>query len=223
MNMMQDFDDSKMYESIFGQDEPWNQSTAPGRLDERGWEHYAMAYKIAADRLVNSLQIGPISEHYQVFPITFLYRHYLELKIKEILLTLRGWEDRESAASQTLDGISKQPLNRHTLTPFWTETRQLLDKFDHWVTGGCANARFEEGAAICNAIEQRLKEFDEIDAKAENFRYPVNNKLEPNPTKLLERHEIVHMKKVVNALHMYLDGIGVGLDDILDRRNERLF
>ncbi len=51
MNVVRDFDDSRMYESIFGQQEPWNKSTTPGRFQKVGWDGYAMAYKIAADRL----------------------------------------------------------------------------------------------------------------------------------------------------------------------------
>lgn len=206
---MHDVDDRKMYESIFGQDKPWDQSTAPGRLDKRGWENYAMAYKVAADRLVVGLQRGPYSEHYQVFPIMFLYRHYLELKLKDILLILRDWK-----------GIREQKLPDHRLTPLWEEVRQLLEEFDSAMTKHCDDTRLEEGAAIYNAIEQRVKEFNEIDVKAENFRYPVDKKLNPNSAKLLERHEIVHINEVVSALDMNLDGMSVGLDEILSHWNE---
>ena len=74
MNVLWDFDDSQMHESIFGQDNPWNKSTAPSRFEKVGWDGYAMAYKIAADRLVDGLQWGPISELYYAFPIMFLYQ-----------------------------------------------------------------------------------------------------------------------------------------------------
>ena len=171
MNVLRDFDDSKMHESVFGQDNPWNKSTEPGRLDKPGWDGYAMAYKTAGDRLVDSLQRRAISELYQVFPIMFLYRHYLELKLKEILLILRKWEGREDT----------QTLPDHGLTQSWKEVRQLLEKFDDWITGHCDDAHLEEGAAMYNSIEQRVKEFDAIDAKAKNFRYPVNKKLVPFP------------------------------------------
>lgn len=205
MNMMQDFDDSKMYESIFGQSEPWNQSTASGRFQKTGWDSYAMAYKIAADRLVDDQQRGPISELYQVFPIMFLYRHYLELKLKEILRVLLDWDGRRH----------DQIPHIHELPKLWKEVRHLLEKFDNGMTEHSGDACLEEGAAIYNAIEKRVKEFDDIDPGSFNFRYPEDQ------VKLLERHEIVHIKEVVNALDMNLDGISVGLDDILSHRNER--
>ena len=43
----------------------------------------------------------------------------------------------------------------------------------------------------------------------------------PNPPKLLERHEISHVKEVVNALDMTLDGICVGLDEIISHMEAR--
>lgn len=204
------FDDSKLYESIFGQDNPWNESTAPGRLDKRGWEHYAMAYKVAADRLVDGQQRGPIKELYQVFPIMFLYRHYLELKLKEILLILRDWEG----------STDTKPWPGHRLPQSWNEVRQLLEKFDNGIIEDCYDGPLEEAAAIYDAIERRVKEFNEIDSEAETLRYPVNKKLQPNSAKLLDRHEIVHIKEVVDALDAYLDAISVGIDHIMDRYAE---
>ena len=207
MNALWDFDDSKIYESIFGQDDPWNQSTASGRFQKPGWDSYAIAYKTAGDRLVDGLQRGPKSELYQVFPIVFLYRHYLELKLKEILRVLLDW-----------DGNRDDEIPRiHDLTTLWATVRQLLEKFDNDVIEHCENAGLEEAAAIYHAIEQRVIEFDDIDPGSFNFRYPEAQ------VKLLERHEIVHIKEVVNAVDMNLDGISVGLYDILSHRNERYF
>ena len=211
MNVVRDFDDSRMYESIFGQQEPWNKSTTPGRFQKVGWDGYAMTYKIAADRLVGGLQRGPVSELYQVYPIMFLCRHYLELRLKEILRILRNWDGRRDA----------QIPHIHDLPKLWEEVRQLLEKFDDGITEHCGDVRLEEGAAIYNAIEQRVKEFDEIDPGSFNFRYPEDQARKSDSVKLLERHEIVHIKQVVNALDMNLDGISVGLDDILDHWNDR--
>ncbi len=141
----------------------------------------------------------------------FLYRHYLELRLKEILRILRNWDGRRDA----------QIPHIHDLPKLWEEVRQLLEKFDDGITEHCGDVRLEEGAAIYNAIEQRVKEFDEIDPGSFNFRYPEDQARKSDSVKLLERHEIVYIKEVVNALDMNLDGISVGLDDILDHWNDR--
>lgn len=211
MNVLRDFDDSKMRESIFGQDEPWNKSTEPGRMEKPHWHEYALAYKIAADRLVDNLRRGPISELYQVFPIIFLYRHYLELKIKEILRALLDWDGRRD----------EQIKQTHSLHQLWHQARLLLEQFDQRVMGEIDETGREEGAEMVKAIGLRVKEFDEIDPDSQNFRYPENVEAKRNPPKLLERHEIRHVKEVVNALDMNLDGISVGLDEIISNLTAR--
>ena len=142
MNVLRDFDDSRMHQSIFGQQEPLNKSMAPGRFQKVDWDGYAMAYKIAADRLVDGLQRGPISELYQVFPIMFLYRHYLEIRLKEILRILRDWDGRRDA----------QIPHTHDLPKLWKEVRQLLEKFDNGIAEHCGDVRLEiwpESPAEC--------------------------------------------------------------------------
>ena len=125
MNVLSNFDGSKMRVSIFGQDEPWNKSTRPGRMGKPQWHEYALAYKIAADRLVDNLQPGPIRELYQVFPIMFLYRHYLKLKLKEILRSLLDWDGRQDEEIRRI----------HSLQELWHEVRLLLEQFDQQMIG----------------------------------------------------------------------------------------
>ena len=213
MNVLSDFDDKKMRESIFGQDAPWNNSTALGRMDKPHWHEYALAYKISADRLVDNLRRGPVSELYQVFPIMFLYRHSLELKLKEILRILLDW-----------DGRQDEKIRRtHSLRQLWDETRPLLEKCDERVIGKVDESHRAEGVEIFGAIGLRVKEFDEMDPNPQNFRYPEDVEAKPSQPKLLERHEIRHVKEVVNALDMNLDGISVGLDEIISPWTERLY
>lgn len=47
---------------------------------------YALAYKEGADRLVESLVENGYAHHKLVLPIIFLYRHYVELHLKELIL-----------------------------------------------------------------------------------------------------------------------------------------
>ena len=101
-------------------------------------------------------------------------------------------------------------------------SRSLLEKFDERIMGKVDESHRAEGAEIVEAIGLRVKEFDEMDANSQNFRYPEDVEAKPNPPKLLERHEIRHVKEVVNALDMNLDGISVGIDEVISRWTERL-
>jgi hypothetical protein len=49
------------------------------------WHAYATGYKEAADRLIKGINEGQHGQDYLVFPIFFLYRHYLEVSIKELI------------------------------------------------------------------------------------------------------------------------------------------
>lgn len=49
------------------------------------WHAYATGYKEAADRLIKSINEGQHGQDYLVFPIFFLYRHYLEVSTKELI------------------------------------------------------------------------------------------------------------------------------------------
>src|SRR5947209_4225244 len=53
-----------------------------------GFMSYSTAYKLAADRLVQTLHINSSPDIYLdalVLPIVFLYRHYVELTLKDLV------------------------------------------------------------------------------------------------------------------------------------------
>ena len=99
MNELNEFwevDDSKMHESIFGENQRWKPGQSVGSSYGRLWNEWgtmASANKEAADHLVDwlvhGLRPGPMSGSYLTYPIMSLYRHYLELRLKEILIDLR--------------------------------------------------------------------------------------------------------------------------------------
>lgn len=48
------------------------------------WQWYPDAYKQAADKLVNQIE-GHSWEDRLIFPVIFLYRHFVELKLKYLI------------------------------------------------------------------------------------------------------------------------------------------
>lgn len=48
------------------------------------WDTYAMGYKRAGDILVQYVADNDWDQDFLVYPITFLYRQYLELRLKEL-------------------------------------------------------------------------------------------------------------------------------------------
>lgn len=80
------------------------------------WHWYPDAYKQAADKLVDQIE-GHSHEDRLIFPIIFLYRHFVELKIKEIIIQL----DRLSGTQ-----IAEKQFKKHQLMPLWSYAREHL-------------------------------------------------------------------------------------------------
>ena len=78
------------------------------------WYVYETGYKDAADSLIDSaIHLGP---NFMVYPIMFLYRHYLEIQLKSILLTFQEY----------LEMPLKLPeKNLHDLQHLWNEVLKL--------------------------------------------------------------------------------------------------
>ena len=201
------FDDSKLYESIFGDDQRWKpghaSDTAAWRLPDE-WDAIACANKEAADRLVDGLGRGPLGELYLSYPIMSLYRHYLEMRLKGIWIQLQEWERLIKIWSGEYDEQPGRQYN-HQLMEVWRAVRALLLKIDANAVG--EGEALEESNALYDVIESRIREFNDIDRRATSFRYPVQKNGEPTPGVPLYDGELLQVKGVVNALEYYLAGI----------------
>jgi hypothetical protein len=119
------------------------------------WPHrsgeYVMpaAYQEAAETLVRAAESGP--GDLLVFPIVFLYRHAIEVSMKEVLQ--RGLELED-------DGHGPPSRHRHDLMALWRRTRALLmqivpdDPYDG-----------------VDEIEAVITELHDLDERSMSFRY----------------------------------------------------
>ena len=170
------------------------------------WEDYAIAYKEVADHLVNGLQDRLVDEPHLACPIMYLYRHYLELSLKEIINHLLEWHDVEDDFSRLK--LKHQPrmheLPGHPLMDSWDWIRSLIEQMEDCKLPGCSI----DGLDInYDAIEKRIQEFDKIDRSSFNYRYPVDNKGRPNRIRIPDRHELAQVKAVVEAIGYHLSSI----------------
>lgn len=57
------------------------------------WDDYARGYKDAAEVLIE--RIEKVTRHDElVYPVMFLYRHYLELTIKKLMIKMRVYDQK---------------------------------------------------------------------------------------------------------------------------------
>ena len=148
---------------FLGDELPW---PAPGdRLfDERGdWHTNAQIspttfggaageYRHTADEIVAQLQGRQGFPDLVARPVVYLYRHYLELQLKDTLREARLYFNEDPATPGT-----------HDLMALWRPLRQLIER--RWNEG--------EDNGELDAVQSALAEFHAIDARGETFRYPT--------------------------------------------------
>ncbi len=151
------------------------------------WDTYADGYKEAADAIVEHAIANHGRIDWYVYPVMFLYRHYLELRVKEIL------------------GKCGRTVRRtHSLEVLW---RELLPEI--------SKRRRGDQAHFTRYLGERFAEFHRIDQKSLIFRYPTPVS-KNEPLRWGEWINLLQVQQVVYAMSMQLDGISSEIDAELE-------
>lgn len=194
-------DNSKLLlEPIFTSDIDW-QCNACLHYYNDPLELYAMGYKEAADSLV--LQVMKTGNHQDslVFPICFLYRQYIELRLKEII-----WSGR-----RLLDIDGKFPTN-HNIQNHWELALGLIRK-----TFG-DDVDPPDFFTIAGHV---VKEFTMLDPNSMTFRNPHDKKGD----KHLQGVNHINLRRVaeyVNSFAETMEAASAGISAYLDSKSEML-
>lgn len=159
------------------------------------WDTYAEGYRRAGDILVDYVADNDRDQDFLVYPIAFLYRHYLELRLKELRII-----------SSKLSGRSVGPFPEHNLMKLWSEVRPNIDK--NWLS--------PQIKGNLDTIEERLKELQAIDPLSDAFRYPENKMGEPS-LKRMQEINLKHLQEVVQGISNILDGISYAIGMKLEK------
>lgn len=147
---------------------------------------YTNSYKEAADYLVDSLIAtnDPTSIDRKIYPLVFMYRHYVELEMKTLYLH-RGKLD-----------FNRWIKNRgHDLMRIWKTIRQeILD----------GNPMIEE--TDINNTEKYIEQLDDIDKGSFNFRYPFDKNMNPVFNESMKLN-IRHLKHGITEIEAFFTGI----------------
>jgi len=177
-------------------DEPFRSSRnarSEARLDmaSRTFSSYAIAYRQAAERLVScALRSRTEYPDLAVLPVIFVYRHYLELALKNILCLGRR-------CSLGKVGMSKT----HDLSELWGQTRLVLEELSP------GNHPVELAV-----VERCVLEFHRHDKSSEESRYPVDKKGCRRSLQSLARVDLRNLKKGMVGVANFLDGCADGVD-----------
>lgn len=156
-------------------------------------EFYIQGYKKAADILVNHVLSTGTDQDTLVYPIVFLYRHYLELLLKNII---------ENGA-KLLD-TEEEPKKNHHLDDLWNIAKSIINKI--WEGDEC-DREIE--------IDHYIADFIEIDKSSQAFRYQKDKQ----GNKFLEATEIInirHFYDCINKISSHLEGVSDAIYEYLD-------
>lgn len=183
-------------DQLFRSDVDWWHNAVLSNLDS-GWALYAEGYKIAADVLVERVKHDRSEADFLVFPIVFLYRQYLELRLKEIIRD----------GSRLLDSPQRLPKD-HRLDKLWSKCRRILEQV--WPEGP---------AEHLDAVEECIHEFSRVDPTSTAFRYPTD--ADGKPSLPGSRHiNLRNLSEVMARIGTLLDGASIGLSVYLDHKHE---
>lgn len=144
---------------------------------------YAEGYRVAAKAAISECEKDRTTNDILVYPIVFLYRQYIELRLKEILSVLRY-----------CNGETCDFPNIHVLNTIWLQVKEQYQEL-----GESANSEdFQNGNRL-------ILEFDQIDDQSMAFRYPVDTK--GKDTLSLSHMNIRNFGEVMERLSRFLDAI----------------
>ena len=158
-------------------------------------ELYILGYQMAAERLVEAIRDEREPPDVLIYPIVYLYRHYLELRIKEICrLAMR------------LDHQDGNPMWGHDLEALWSTTLQLVQELP---------ALEDEDLSDLDFATHVIKAFANLDPRSTTFRYPDQIQGE-NPLDGLERINVARLSSMVKEASASLEGLAAWLAQLLE-------
>jgi|GEM_PF-783564 hypothetical protein len=168
--------------------------------------YYANAFKKAADKIISEMEKGKDYEHPDpmFIPIAFLYRHCLELKMKNVIR--KGID----LAFITLDDEKFNDLmESHNLHKIWNVFRNIV------------MVRWPEGNPNeLNATERVILSFHNIDKTGQHLRYSRDKKGNKTSSSLPDSVELTNLKDTFEGVFNLLDGREMEFDHCIEMRDE---
>jgi hypothetical protein len=167
------------------------------------FDSYARAYHSAASRLFKRSSPAELRDD-RACPVVFLYRHSLELYLKEIPINGQKILRLEGMPFRTVKEILRLGHNGHNLWVLWSELKDLYKQID-W--------DWDKQLDACSKI---IKDFNRVDPRSFSFRYPVTKNANP-ALKGHFRFDLGHFCKQMDEVLEKLDEISCGIACMLDQ------
>ena len=158
---------------------------------------YAVGYKRAGELLAEAAVEGRRDHDSLVFPIAYVYRQYLELRLKQLI--------RDS--KRLLDDASGFPPT-HKITELWKTCRPLFNQVE-----------LDVGDQVLDEIEELITEFAEVDEESYAFRYPTDKMNNPSLPDL-SCVNLPNLAEVIKKMANFLEAVSWQISVNLEQKQE---
>ena len=154
-------------------------------FDPLPWELYVFGYKEAADALIREMLERNGPQDVLVYPTIFLYRHFLELRIKDVHRKVR----------RLLKRAGTNFKRGHHIDELWAETVELLKQLPD-----------DFAATNLEFATHVIEEFARLDKRSTLFRY-ADEMQGPDPLGGLTRVDMRRVAEMVRGAARDLAGL----------------
>jgi len=169
---------------------------------------YREGYRRGAQILVRTVGATEQDQDFLVYPIVFLYRHYVELVLKEIIRRAPYLIERE------LTEAEKQHLDDHRLDLLWQDFKPMSSAISEVAGWDKLPKEDVEG------IDDYIRQISEIDPQSYSLRYAYSKKGDPSLPKRLTHINLRHFGDLMERLSNYLWKIDMGMGVIEDMKHD---
>jgi len=171
------------------------------------WGKHVIEYKEAADILFQHVA-GKRMYNFLVYPILFLYRHYIELQIKEIIINARLYL-----------GIKERFPRGHDIGNLWGICKEAVQTIDS-VEPGLTEEQIVESKHIYDGLEKDINVLAKLDPSSAT-RYPVD--VDGNPIEISwGDFNFKELPKLIERIDYNLGGLAAGVYEYLKSKEEWL-
>lgn len=146
------------------------------------WGAFAAGFRFSAQTLVERFQRTGYDQDFLALPVMFMYRHYAELSLKDLIFECGSFLGRPTDVA-----------DEHDLRRLWVIAREFLEALN--LAGPDADA-----------VEELLNRLGAADPKSMTFRYPVDKKGRPMLPPKLQRFDLLHFSRQMEGFAGWVDG-----------------
>lgn len=165
----------------------WTHNAIIADHPNRAYGHQ-LGYREAAETLTNHIRKDNYLIDAMVYPVIFLYRHAIELYMKDLIEDINKTEKTK-----------QEPMRTHELSKIWENLRKSLEKY-------CP----EDDKKELDAAEKIIMKINEFDIGSTSFRYPTTRGGGQSLSKI-KHINILYFSEVMSTLFYTLDYMRAGV------------